>query len=229
MQPMDMLTVPVDRPAQAEWGSDVVADMLRLLGVEYIALNPGASFRGFHDSLVNYNGNAQPSIVLCNHEEVAVAMAHGYFKVSGKIMAASLHSNVGLMHGSMAIFDAWADRAPVLIFGGTGPMDSTRRRPWIDWIHTANGQGGLVRDFTKWEHQPSSVAAMPEAILRGWHVALTEPRGPVYICLDAGLQEETLDASRPIHLPDLGRYPLPHPIDPAGEVVREAARIRRQA
>ena len=196
--------------------------MLRLLGIEYIALNPGASYRGFHDSLVNYNGNERPAMVLCNHEEIAVAVAHGYAKLAGKPMAASLHSNVGLLHGSMGIFDAFVDRQPILIFGGTGPMDSTRRRPWIDWIHTANGQGGAVRDFTKWEHQPSSIEAFPEAILRGWHVAVTEPAGPVYICLDAGLQEARIE--RPIALPDLAHYSPPAPAAADPEAVRDAAR-----
>jgi thiamine pyrophosphate-dependent acetolactate synthase large subunit-like protein len=218
----DQLTVQASRPSRPEWGSDVVADMLRLLEIPYIALNPGASFRGFHDSLVNYNGNAGPGMILCNHEEIAVAIAHGYTKITGRAMAASLHSNVGLMHGSMGIFNAFVDRAPVLIFGGTGPMDSTRRRPWIDWIHTANNQGGIVRDFSKWETQPSSIAAMPEAILRGWHLAMSEPYGPVYICLDAGLQEERIEGE--IELPDLSRYPLPAPLEPTADDVKEAVR-----
>src|SRR5437868_2747608 len=87
---LDHLTVHSDRPSRAEWGSDLVADMLRLLGVDYIALNPGASYRGFHDSLVNYNGNQRPAMILCNHEDVAVAVAHGYAKLAGRPMAASL-------------------------------------------------------------------------------------------------------------------------------------------
>lgn len=216
----DQLTVPAQRPARPEWGSDVVAEMVRRLGIPYIALNPGASYRGFHDSLVNYNGNQGPAMILCNHEEVAVAVAHGYAKVNGRAMAASLHSNVGLMHGSMGIFNAFVDRAPALIFGGTGPMDSTRRRPWIDWIHTANNQGGMVRDFTKWETQPSSIAAIPETIMRAWHLAMTEPRGPVYICLDAGLQESPIEGD--IDIPDISRYPLPTPIEPSPQEIRKA-------
>jgi thiamine pyrophosphate-dependent acetolactate synthase large subunit-like protein len=168
--------------------------MLRRLDVPYIALEPGASFRGLHDSIVNYLGNERPSMILCNHEEVAVAIAHGYAKVTDRAMAVAVHSNVGLMHATMTMFCAWCDRAPVLVLGGTGPMDAAARRPWIDWIHTAYAQGELVRDFTKWEHQPASVAAMPEAILRAWQIAHVEPRGPVYVCLDVGLQEQRLAA-----------------------------------
>ena len=129
-----------------------------------------------------------------------MALAHGYAKARGAPMAAIVHDIVGLQHASMAIFNAFCDRAPVLVLGATGPMDATHRRPWIDWIHTALVQGTQVRDYVKLDDQPASVAALPEAFLRAWRVARTEPMGPVYLCLDAGLQEEALD--RPPALPD---------------------------
>ena len=103
-------------------------------------------------------------MILCLHEEVAVSIAHGYAKVTGKAMAAAVHSNVGLFHATMAIFNAWCDRMPVVILGATGPVDAAKRRPWIDWIHTARDQGALVRDYTKWDDQPASPAASREAI-----------------------------------------------------------------
>jgi thiamine pyrophosphate-dependent acetolactate synthase large subunit-like protein len=182
----DRLSVAADRPVSPEWGSDVVAEMLRRLEVEYVALVPGSSYRGLHDSLVNYNGNQSPSIILCNHEEVAVAIAHGYAKVRGRAMASVVHSNVGLMHATMAVFNAYEDRRPLLLLGGNGPMDATLRRPGLDWVHTSHGQGELVRQYTKWEHQPTSVAALPDALLRAWHATHTDPPGPVYLDLDAG-------------------------------------------
>jgi len=191
-------------PRVPGYGSDLVVDLLRAVGIEYVALNPGATYRGLHDSLVNYGGNRAPELVLTTHEEIAVAMAHGYAKARGAPMAAVLHDIVGLQHASMAIFNAFCDRAPVLVLGATGPMDATRRRPWIDWIHTALVQGTQVRDYVKLDDQPASVAALPEAFLRAWRVARTEPMGPVYLCLDAGLQEQALD--RPIVLPDAGRF-----------------------
>src|SRR3954454_6886565 len=120
----------------AQFGSDVVAETLRALDIPYIALNPGASFRGFHDSLVNHLGNEQPQMLLCLHEEHAVAIAQGYAKVTGRALAVAVHSNVGLFHATMAIFNAWCDRMPMLIIGATGPVDAQKRRPWIDWIHT---------------------------------------------------------------------------------------------
>src|SRR3979490_2036366 len=126
----------IERPNQAGSnapgvGSDVVAETLRDLDIPYIALNPGASYRGLHDSLVNYLGNAAPQMLLCLHEEAAIAIAHGYAKVTGRAMAAAVHSNVGLMHGTMAIFNAWCDRAPIIILGATGPAAAVQRRPWL--------------------------------------------------------------------------------------------------
>ncbi len=188
------------------YGSDLVVDLLQALGIEYVAFNPGASFRGLHDSIVNYGGD-RPRHLLVNHEEIAVAIAHGYGKVRGHPMAAIVHDTVGLLHASMAIFIAWLDRAPVLVFGGTGPMAANQRRPWIDWIHTALPIGQAVREYVKWDDQPSSVAALPESLLRGYRIAMTEPRGPVYIALDAGLQEQALNL--PVPLPDPARFAPP--------------------
>jgi acetolactate synthase-1/2/3 large subunit len=219
---IDRPTLEAPRPAQPEWGSDIVAEMLRRLNVEYVALNPGASFRGLHDSLVNYNGNRDPSIILCNHEEVAVAIAHGFAKLRGRAMAAAVHSNVGLMHATMAVFNAYADRAPLLLLGGNGPMDATKRRPWIEWIHSTHGQGELVREYTKWEHQPGSAAATPEALVRAWQTAHIPPSGPVYIDLDAGIQEQRLD--QVVALPDLADFPPPVPPVAAPEQIAQAAR-----
>lgn len=212
---------------QQVWGSDVIADMLRALGIPYVLLNPGASFRGLHDSLVNHLGNADPQMLLVLHEEHAIAIAHGFTKVNGQPLAAVLHSNVGLMHGSMAIYDAWADRVPVLVLGATGPVDAARRRPWIDWLHTSQDQAALVRHFVKWDAQPASVAAAQEAMLRAWRIADTAPRGPVYVCFDAALQESRL-AERPA-LPDASRYQPPQPPTPAVADVERAAQWLKQA
>lgn len=214
-------------PSDVVWGSDALADMLRALDIPYLLLNPGASFRGLHDSLVNHLGNERPQMIVVLHEEHAVAIAHGYAKVTGKPLGAILHSNVGLMHGSMAIFDAWVDRMPVIVMGATGPVDASRRRPWIDWIHTAQDQGALVRNFTKWDGQPASIPAAHEALLRAVQIATTAPQGPVYVCFDAALQESRL-AEKPA-LPDPARYKAPAPARPSDETVQQAATWLSQA
>jgi thiamine pyrophosphate-dependent acetolactate synthase large subunit-like protein len=220
--------VPVASPQQENhWGSDAIAAMLRALDVPYLALNPGASYRGLHDSIVNYLGNERPQMLLCLHEEAAVAIAHGYAKATGRTMGVVLHSNVGLMHGSMAIFNAWCDRMPMLILGATGPWDAARRRPWIDWIHTASDQGALVRDYTKWDNQPASVPAAYEALMRAVQMAGTAPRGPTYVNLDAALQEAKIGALPP--LPDVSRYRAPEPVMPSKHSLEEAAKLLSSA
>jgi acetolactate synthase-1/2/3 large subunit len=214
---------PVASPVDHRlFGSDLVAETLRALDIPFIALNPGASFRGLHDSLVNHLGNVQPQVLLCLHEEHAIAIAHGWAKVTGTPMAAAVHSNVGLMHGAMAIFNAWCDRMPVIVIGATGPVDAVKRRPWIDWIHTARDQGALVRHYVKWDDQPASPVAAREALLRAAWIATTAPHGPVYLNLDAELQEAALDASAPPI--DADRYrPPPASAAPAAIVAEVAS------
>ena len=208
----------IDRPEnlgkpQMKWGSDVVAETTRRLNLKYIALVPGASYRGFHDSIVNYLGNENPQMVICLHEEHAVSIADGYGKVTETPMAVALHANVGLMHASMPIFNAWCDRTPMIIFGATGPVDAHRRRPWIDWIHTSKDQAAIVRDYTKWDDQPASPQAAVESVLRANQIARSAPYGPVYICLDAGLQEAAL--AEEVSIPDAARFvPAPSPAVP---------------
>jgi len=214
-------------PADKVWGSDAIAAMLRALDLPYIALNPGASYRGLHDSIVNYLGNRTPQMILCLHDEHAVSIAQGYCKASDRMMAAALHSNVGLMHATMPIFNSWCDRTPVLLVGATGAWDAAKRRPWIEWIHTCSDQGQLIRNYTKWDNQPGSVAAAAEALLRAAQIAQTSPRGPVYVNLDVSIQEERLESLPP--LPDVGRFPVPQPALPAPKLVLEAARLLSQA
>ena len=207
------------------FGSDVIAETLRALDIPYIALNPGASYRGLHDSLVNYLGNSAPQMLLCLHEESAVAIAHGYAKVTGHAMAAAVHSNVGLMHATMAIFNAWCDRMPVLVLGATGPVDAAKRRPWIDWIHTARDQGALVRAYTKWDDQPASPAAAREALMRAMWIAQTVPMGPVYVNFDAEMQEAKL--AEPLPPVDVARFMPPVASAPdAGAVAKAAALLK---
>jgi len=187
---------------------------LQAFGIEYVALNPGATYRGLHDSLVNY-GEGKPEIILCTHEKVAVNVAHGYAKATGKPMGAIVHDVVGLLHSTMGVYYAHLDRVPVIVMGATGPMDRHRRRPAIDWIHTAQVQGEVVRNYTKWDDQPATAADFPNSFARAYRIATTEPAGPVYLCYDAGLQEDPLPS--PVSIDDVVRAARPSPVqaDPA--------------
>jgi len=208
------------------WASDVIVDLLHMYELPYAALNPGASYRGLHDSIVNYGDN-QPVMMLCQHEETAVQIAHGYAKASGKPMVAILHNLVGLLHANMAIYYAYADRAPVFIVGATGPMDETKRRPRIDWIHTALVQGEAVRAYTKWDYQPTVIGGVPESFARAYSVMMTEPRGPIYMCYDAWLQEQPLEHEVALPKKDSVRVPSRLAADP--EVLKKAAEMLLEA
>ncbi|HEY3118117.1 MAG TPA: thiamine pyrophosphate-dependent enzyme [Chloroflexota bacterium] len=208
--------------SQAEYGSDLVVEFIRSLNIPYVALNPGASYRGIHDSIVNFAGGG-PEMVLCCHEEIAVAVAHGYARATGKPMVAAVHDVVGLQHATMAIYHAWCARLPMVVIGGTGPMAAENRRPNTDWLHTALVQGNQVRDYVKWDDQPSSLAAISESMMRAYRIATTEPMGPVYLCFDTDLQEEAITS--PVSLPDPKRFAAPAPMAPDPDALREAAQL----
>jgi thiamine pyrophosphate-dependent acetolactate synthase large subunit-like protein len=209
------------------WGSDVVAEMLRRLGIEYVCVNPGSSFRGLHDSLINYLGNEKPSMLLALHEQSVVAIAHGYAKVKRQPMGVVLHSNVGLMAGMMSIFNAWCDRVPMLILGATGAVDTHVRRSWIDWNHTLRDQGALVRANVKWDDQPASPQATVESMLRAYQMACTAPCGPSYVILDRRLQEDALTGE--IAIPDVRRFMPIASGSPSADAVKQAAEWLHQA
>ena len=216
----------IDRPVklgnpQMGWASDVAAEMLRRMGIKYLSMNPGASYRGFHDSIVNYLGNDSPQMLLCLHEDHAVHIAQGYAQATDEPMGCILHSNVGLMHGMMGIFNSWCNRVPMVVMGATGPVDAPQRRPWIDWIHTAKDQGAMLRNFVKYDDEPRSAEALVETMLRVNQVIRTAPRGPAYVCLDAGLQETALNGN--LEIPDLDRFAVAAPPQPPAESVEQAA------
>ena len=202
------------QPIKQRYFSDLVIDFLAQQDIDHVSFNPGASFRGIHDSLV-YAGNAAnaPAIVMACHEEIAVAIAHGYFKASGRHMAVLIHANVGLLHASMAIFNAWCDRVPLLLIGGNGPIDASKRRPWIDWIHTSSNIEAAVKDFVKWSDQPVGQAATLESLYRAFRLMRTGQQAPVFVAVDFDVQEQPLQpdltllprsATQPAALPGLG-------------------------
>lgn len=176
---------------ETRFGSDLMVGTLADLGLEYAAINPGASFRGIHESLVSAGA---PELILTLHENVAVAIGHGYAKSASRPMAVVLHNLVGLQSGSMGIFDAWADQVPVVILGGSGPADAAKRRPWIDWVHSARSQSLIVRDYVKWDDQPTSIEAVRDSLVRAHRIATTTPCGPTYVSLDVLLQEQQIPA-----------------------------------
>lgn len=200
------------KPKLPEFGSDAVVDLLNGLGFEYAFLNPGSSYRSLQDSVVNYNGNVRPKVILGLHEDVVTAMAQGYATASGRPALCILHNMVGLMHGTMGIFNIYCAGMPVVILGGSGPSDITLRGP-VDYLHSANTQGELVRSFVKWDDEATTVEGLLDSVMRGYKIANTVPKGPVYIALDSGLQEQVFDPTIP--RPDVKQARFQPPTPPA--------------
>src|SRR5437870_3546533 len=204
-------------------GSDFMVDVIKSLGFEYIAANPGSSFRSLHESLVNYGGNKSPEFITCCHEESSVALAHGYAKIEGKPMCVLAHGTVGLQHAAMAIYNAFCDRVPVyLILGNT--IDATQRRPGVEWAPSVQDAAAMVRDFVKWDDLPISLPHFAESAVRAYKIAMTPPMMPVLLVVDGGLQEDPIaaDVSSRLRVPKLTRASAPQ-----GEsgAVAEAARL----
>src|SRR3984957_6356207 len=168
-------------------GSDFMVDVLKTLDLEYVAANPGSTFEGLHESLINYGDNKMPEFLTCCHEESAVAMAHGYAKIEGKPMMALIHGTIGMQHASMAIYNAYADRVPIYMVVGNH-ADGAERSSGVQSYHSANDMGALVRDFTKWDDQPVSLGHFAESAVRAYNIARTPPMGPVLITMGAELQ-----------------------------------------
>ena len=181
-------------------GSDFMVDLLRMAGIDYVAAMPGSTFRGIHESIVSYAGDQHPALVVCTHEEASAAIAHGYAKVAGKPMACLVHSTVGLQHASMAIFNAWCDRVPMIVIAGN-IADATKRRPGVEWYHTALDLGALVRDFTKYDDAPVSLQHYAESFVRAYTLSMTPPMEPVLLVADGELQERPIENPREISVP----------------------------
>ena len=183
-------------------GSDFMVDVIKSLGFEYVCANPGSSFRGLHESIINYGGNKSPEFITCCHEESSVGMAHGYAKVEGKPLAVFAHGTVGVQHAAMAIYNAYCDRVPVyLILGNI--IDATKRMPGVEWAHSVQDAAAMIRDFTKWDDLPVSLPHFAESAIRAYKIAMTPPTLPVVIVADGELQENPISADAKMHIPKL--------------------------
>ena len=215
--------VPKELPrAHVADGSDFMVDVIKTLDFAYLPANPASSFRGLHESLIDYGGNKNPEFLTCMHEESAVAIAHGYFKAAGKPLLTLCHGTVGLQHAAMAVYNAWCDRVPVVIVGGTD-LDAARRPPGVPTVHSAQDINALVRDFTKWDDTPVSLQHFAQSFVRAYKIAMTPPMGPVAIALDGGLQQAPIrENGERLYIP---RYVATAPPQGDAGAVREAARL----
>jgi thiamine pyrophosphate-dependent acetolactate synthase large subunit-like protein len=214
-----------DMPPQTigKTGSDFMVDVLKTLDIDYIASCPGSTFRGLHESIINYGDNKKPEFITTLHEDTAAAMCHGYYKVAKKPMACMVHGTVGLQHASMAMYNAFADRVPMLVLSGN-IGNSVTRQIYIEWNHAAQDQAATVRDITKWDDQPDSLQAFAESMVRGYELMTTAPMAPILITADGDLQEDPIPPAeeKKLHIPSLKMRS-----QPAADVaaLREAAKM----
>jgi acetolactate synthase I/II/III large subunit len=189
---------------QSSSGGDFMVDVFKSLDIDYLAMNCASSFRGLHEAVLNHGKNVKPEILTCPHEEIAVHMGQGYAKMEGKPLAMICHGVVGLQHATMAMYNAWCDRVPVIVFGGN-IMEANKRAPGAEWVHSAIDPGAIVRDFVKWDDQPTTLQHFAESFVRAYKIATTPPMGPVFIALDAELQENPIHDAETLRIPKLAK------------------------
>jgi len=192
----------VDVLTEDRSGSDFMVDVLKSVGFEYLFANPGSSFRGLHESIINHGANKNPEFITCCHEESAVAMAHGYSKIEGKPALVFAHGTVGLQHATMAIYNAYCDRAPVYVIVGN-TIDATMRRPGVEWDHSVQDAAAIVREFVKWDDLPISLPHFSESAVRAYKIAMTPPMMPVVLVADSELQERPIPNDEVLRIPKL--------------------------
>jgi acetolactate synthase I/II/III large subunit len=202
-------------------GSDFMVDVIKSLGIEYICANPGSSFRGLHESVINYGGNKNPEFITCCHEESSVAMGHGYAKIEGKPLAVFAHGTVGIQHAAMAVYNAYCDRVPVYIIAGN-IVDATKRINAVEWAHSVQDAAAMVRDYLKWDDLPLSLPHFAESAVRAYKIAMTPPMLPVLLVADGELQENPIPDDVVLRIPKLA---LATPPQGDSGAVTEAARL----
>jgi acetolactate synthase I/II/III large subunit len=211
--PPEMPPLTADRA-----GADFMTDAIKKLDLPYLAANPASSLRGLQESLINYGGNRNPTWLTCTHEAVSVGVALGYARASGRPMAAAMKSAVGVQNAAIAIYNAFADRVPMVLLSSTH-FDGATRGAHVDWQHSAQDNNAIVRDFTKWDDSPGSLQHFSESLMRGYQVALTPPMGPILLSLDSDLQEAPIRNASELSIPNVTqvRYPVA-PTDAIREV-----------
>ena len=196
------------------WQSDIIVDLIKQYGFPFITLNPGASFRGLHDSLVNY-GNNDPPMMLCNHEEIAVQIAHGYAKATASPPRSSCITS------SACCMPAWRSTTPI-----STACRSSSWAPPARWTSTSAARistgphragAGQCRARLHQVGLPADLdPRRAESFSRAYSIMTTEPTGPIYMCYDAALQEAPLTEEVPLPPVDTARTPRPHDAGPGG-------------
>src|SRR5215468_8654715 len=158
-------------------------------GVEYVLANAGTDFAPIIEALSRNPGanRKYPRVITVPHENVAVAMAHGYYRVSGKPAAVMVHVTVGTANAVCGLMNAARDNVPMILAAGRTPLTETghvaSRNRSIHWGQEMFDQGGLVREFVKWDFELRAGQPVDSVVDRALDIAMSEPCGPVYLTL----------------------------------------------
>ena len=215
-----MTAATTEEPRDAEIAADALLGRLAEWGVDYVFANPGTDFPPIIEGLAKAaaRGTRVPEALAVPHENLAVAMAHGHTMVSGRAQAVMVHVNVGTANAVCALTNAARENIPMLLAAGRTPWSEHgakgSRSRFIHWAQEMFDQAGLVRELVKWDYElkrPDQVAAVVD---RALSLALTPPRGPVYLTLPREVLSATVDAeSRPPARPGPARAPAPAEAD----------------
>jgi acetolactate synthase-1/2/3 large subunit len=170
---------------------------LRARGVDYLFANGGTDFAPVIEGLAQgaSAGTALPKALAISHETAAVAMAHGYYLVTGRPQAVMVHVNVGLANAAMGLINAASDNIPMVMCSGRTPVTErghlgSRNLP-IHWGQEMRDQGAMVREFVKWDYELRHGSEVETVVDRALAIAMSEPRGPVYLSLPREVLSET--------------------------------------
>ena len=215
-----------------ETAAEAVLVRLKQHGIDYLFATSGTDFAPVIETYArNQRSNlALPEPVIAPHENAAVAMAHGYYLATGKPQAVMVHVNVGLANALMGIINAASDNIPIFMMAGRTPFTEGARHGArslpIHWGQDMRDQSGIVREFVKWEYELKLPDQAADLIDRGYAIAMSEPRGPIYL----GLPREPLGGDWPKGVPlDAPRHAVSSPPAPDPETVTAAAELIAKA
>lgn len=219
-------TVDVETTAQA------YLELLRDRGIEYFFANAGTDFAPLIDGFARFaeHGIQTPKPITVPHENAAVAMAHGYYMITGKPQVVMVHVTVGTGNALNGIINAARDHIPIIFTAGRTPLTEAglhgARDVYIHWAQEAFDQAGMVREYVKWDYELRHMAQLESVVDRAMEIAMTEPRGPVYLTLPRevlGESHETFSMTSPPRRHRGGRlYPDPQSIEEAATILSEA-------
>jgi acetolactate synthase-1/2/3 large subunit len=184
MKPDHPVTFAPETAAEAWLG------LLAARGVDYLFANGGTDFAPIVEAYAKGQklGWRLPEVVVVPHENMGVAMAHGYAMVSGRPQAMMVHVGVGTANTLNGVINASRQNVPILLSAGRTPITESGALPaarnnYIHWAQEHFDQGGMLREFVKWDYELRHAEQVETVVDRALAIAKSEPQGPVYVTL----------------------------------------------